>query len=96
MRVVSWMVVVSAIAALSWLGLSPVLSGISLPEMDAERAVGSVVTNTARTSTEVAQSELTDQVCEDAQADEAKADRPANPDTRKTGSTDTDPICKTP
>lgn len=64
MRIVSWMVVIASISTLSWMGLSPILSSMSLPDMEAEHAVGTTIANTVRAGVEVAQSELDERECE--------------------------------
>lgn len=93
MRVVSWLVVVSSVAALSWLGLSSRLTGLDLPGMEADHAVGTMLANTARASVEVAQEEGAEATCNQGFEEEAGVRKNADPAKPKPVPKTTDDRC---
>lgn len=63
MRIISWSVVVASLTAIAWLGAAPLLGGLKLPLVDAEQAVGTVVTRPQGASVAVRQPATPEQGC---------------------------------
>jgi hypothetical protein len=79
MRIVSWVVVISSLSALSWLGLSPLLGTVSFPPVEPGQAMGSVATESPRTGRELAQADKPETICQRRKSSDQATDGKTEP-----------------